>query len=303
MSINAVIYLTNNKVLVHDTPIEKVDTVFHSGFYETSKGNNEIIIEKFKISELHDPFDSEESEKIIQTVRNFFKEGAKEKVNQLGYIHKLGILLHGGAGTGKTSLLNYLADYLVKERDAIVFIVNKIDNLTTAIPIAKGIREIQDNPIVFIADEFERYATNAESEMKNFLDGVDSIDNMLFLASTNYIERVPNTMKKERPSRFKIVQEIKGITNKNAMFKALKRISDKLSPSLFTDEEIVEQFAEVDSITLDLIKDIALSKITDTFIPIKETASAIGFTANIPKVEKKGQNEIIWTPVSPETEG
>lgn len=304
--ISAVIYLTNDRVIIHDTPVEKVDTVFHKGFYETYKQNQEVVINRFSIPELHDPFDSEESKHIIKTVRNFFAEGAQERVNQLGFTHKLGILLHGIQGTGKTSLLNYIASFMVEECDAIVFIVNKVENLTTAIPIAKEIRKIQNNPIIFIGDEFERYATNAESEMKNFLDGVDSINNMMFLASTNYLDRIPKTLKENRPSRFKIVQEIKGITNKESMFKALKRISDKATPSLFTDDEIRDIFKNVNSITLDQIKEICLSKVTDTFVAESTVESKIGFVTSVeekPKENKENKvtnaNEIIWTPVHP----
>jgi len=101
--------------------------------------------------------------------------------------------------------------------------------------LSKMIRDIQDNPIIFIADEFERYAVDYESEMKNFLDGNESINNMLFLAATNYIDRIPDTLK-ERPPRFRIVEEVVGIKDKAVMKEILMETSEKLQPSLMTEK-------------------------------------------------------------------
>lgn len=278
--ISAVIELVDGTVLVHSQAVSSVGTIFKKGFYEAkTDGSGNIHIKIQPIGELHQPFESETNEEILNTVDEFFKPEIRETINKLGYIHKLGILLHGIAGTGKTSLLTYIANQLVEKYNAIVFFCNDGNTLGTAMGLASQAREIQDNPIIFIGDEFERFANSAESEMKNFLDGKDSVENTLFLASTNYIEKVPDTLKK-RPSRFRLVVEIKGIESKEAMFKATKIISDKISPSLFTDEEIIALYEDKSSVTLDEIKHECLTKVTNTFVKIKPEKQQIGFTTN-----------------------
>lgn len=274
--ISAVIKYVDGKVSVHDSATKEVGTTFSPGFYEALANSNGMTILEAKLSELHPPFRSPENKVIIETIRGFFADGMREKINSLGFIHKLGILLFGRQGTGKTATMHFIANVLVKERDAIVFFCNSNAQLSGATMLAAAVREIQGNPIVFIADEFERYAKDAESEMKNFLDGNKSIDNMLFLAATNYIEKVPETLRK-RPSRFKIVKEVKGIKDKKTMKEVFDSISSKISPHLFTDEEIKDIIAKTNDITIDEIKHICLDKATSTYVTPVTKKESVGF--------------------------
>jgi SpoVK/Ycf46/Vps4 family AAA+-type ATPase len=208
--IKAVLTFDDGSLAVHSSNIEKVSEKFDSGVYKASATESGININKQEIDEVHSPYAHKTFQNIFQYCKEFLKEELKEKINKMGFLHKLGVLLYGPAGTGKTSYLIYLADLLIKEKDAIVFLADSTNTMGTSIELAKEIRKIQNNPIIIIADEFERWARNYESEMKTFLDGVDSVDNLIFLAATNYIDKVPDTLK-SRPSRFKIVAEIGGI--------------------------------------------------------------------------------------------
>lgn len=273
--ISAVIQYKDQSVSIHSSETNNVGKVFGSGFYEANtdqNGNLKIRVES--LNEIHLPYKTKENRLLVETVNNFFASGVLEKINKLGFTHKLGILLHGKQGTGKTSVLNFIAKKVVEENGGIVFFCNDGNTLQSAIGLSKMIREIQANPIIFIADEFERYAKNSESEMKNFLDGKDSIQNTLFLAATNYIDKVPNTLK-ERPSRFKIVQEVKGITDKNLMKAILKTTSDKIDPNLFSSEDIETIVKDIKETTLDELKHICLDKATNSYVPKK--LQTIGF--------------------------
>lgn len=276
--ISAVIKYEDRRVSIHDSATKEVGKTFSKGFYEaTTDSQGNLRISEADLQELHTPYESEEINMIVSVVNGFFREGTMEKINQLGFIHKLGILLFGKQGTGKTSFIHYMANKLIDSNNAIVFFCNSSNTLSSAIILSAGIREIQDNPIIFIADEFERYAKDAESEMKNFLDGNKSVNNTLFLAATNYIEKVPETLKK-RPSRFKIVREIKGITDKNTIANIIREVSNRIDPSLFTKEEIYDIVKDIDEITLDEIKHICLDKATSTYTKslIKDRGS-VGF--------------------------
>lgn len=291
--ISSVISLKNNTILVHSEEVNEVGTKFTPGFYKAMTTDSGIHITREKLNEIHTPFKTQETESVLSTVRAFFQAGVREKVNALGFIHKLGVLLYGIAGTSKTSVLNYIANELVEEKEAVVFFCHDSNTFGTAISLAKRIRDIQDNPIIFIADEFERFAQSEEAKMKTFLDGVDSIENSLFLSATNYIEKVPDTIK-ERPSRIRLVLEFKGIEDKEVMKDILRSISDKVSPSLFEEQEIQTAFENINHITIDEIKAMCLAKITDTFVRAPKRSS-IGFRREEPKDTESLDFSWDWT--------
>lgn len=214
--------------------------------------------------------------------------------------------------TGKTSTLNYIADKMIEHHNAIVFTCNNGDTLTGAISLGQMIREVQDNPILFIADEFERYAERNESEMKNFLDGNDSIENSLFMAATNYIDKVPDTLK-DRPSRFRVVEEVKGIEDKKVMRQVLHSISEKIQPNLFTEEELNTIVEDLDSSTIDQLKHICLDQVTNTLLNIEPKTTSIGFKkedakSTLPSKKRNGIMELlkegyIWKVEKPTSDG
>ena len=99
--ISAVISFKDNRVSIHSSETDVVGKEFSSGFYSAySDSNGNMHIKKEFMQELHEPYNSNENTNIIRTIENFFNDDIKEKINTLGFIHKLGILLHGKAGTG-----------------------------------------------------------------------------------------------------------------------------------------------------------------------------------------------------------
>ena len=274
--IEAVIEFEDGNLLTHDSNVKTVDIIFKSGYLSCALQNDGgVKIKREFIPEEHEPFSSKETSKVLEVVNSFFSENIREKVNALGFVHKIGILLYGKQGTGKTSLMHFIANQMIEKLNAVCFLCNSGKELMAAIGIAKEVRKIQPNPIIFICDEFERFARDAESEMKNFLDGKDSIDNMLFLAATNYLEKVPKTIK-DRPSRFRVVLEMKGISNPMNVADIIRKMSNKVTPSVFTEKEIKILSHQHCPSTLDEIKSVVLEKISN-FVPPINTQNPIGF--------------------------
>jgi len=292
--ISAVIKYKDNKVSVHSSEAQWVGEKFQKGFYRALTIDSRLEITEITIPEIHNPFSTKDTNLVITTTDAFFKEGIRERVSQLGFIHKLGVLLHGKQGCGKTSLMHFIAKRMVEMQDAIVIMCDSSNSLSTGIQLASSIREIQNNPIIFISDEFEQYCRDAESALKNFLDGKDSVENSLFLAATNYIDKVPDTLK-DRPSRFKLVMNMKGIDNKKLMKTILMDISHRIHPNLFTIEEVDEIVKGIKETTLDKLKHICLDKVTDTFIPEAMLKRAsIGFKSSSINEEEEEVPVINW---------
>src|SRR5690349_5379106 len=122
--ISAVIVYEDNKVSVHSATAKEVSDKFPSGFYEAFHTDSGIVISKEELNEVHNPYNSKDVKSVIATVNSFFEEGIRERVESLGFTHKLGIMLYGKQGCGKTSVINYIAKSLQSKKDAIVFFCN-----------------------------------------------------------------------------------------------------------------------------------------------------------------------------------
>jgi SpoVK/Ycf46/Vps4 family AAA+-type ATPase len=209
----------------------------------------------------------------------FFDKNVVSTVKKIGFYHKVGILLYGKEGTGKSSIMKHYYNRAIAEQNAIVFNVLTANSyLRNVWDFIKQIRTVQNNPIVVIFDEFDEFikdpSANNEGFLKTILDGNMSIDNCIFMASTNYLERIPEALK-NRPSRFKYTVDVEGIQNKESVHKIIKPILS----NIFNETEIEVFSDELKGKTLDQIKQFCLDKIMDleTYQSSKKT---IGFSGN-----------------------
>lgn len=217
-------------------------------------------------------------DKIEKIYNSFFNAEIKTKVNSLGYNHKLGLLLYGRHGTGKSSMLKKYFTDVVRNMDGIVFNITEYGFFSNTWNFIKDIRKIQNNPIVVFMDEFEELvdpvgAYADEGTVKKIMDGFNSIDNVLFLMATNYIDKVPKTIK-NRPSRVKYCIEVKGIEDLDKITKFLSDSFDKIGmKDVMKDIDIVK----LKNSTLDELKQVVLDRIMEINESIKEETKKIGY--------------------------
>lgn len=140
---------------------------------------------------------------VINSIKDFWTR--KKKFKEYGFAFKRGVLLHGKAGSGKSCLINLCVKYVIDKLNGVVLSLNTsgdLDLYATAIPEIFRVIE-PDRPIIVIFEDIETMCTYKETESKllNVLDGLDQLENVVYIATTNYIENLKERIA-NRPSRF-----------------------------------------------------------------------------------------------------
>lgn len=201
-----------------------------------------------------------DKDKLDNLFNAFFDKNVVQKVKSLGFYHKVGVLLYGKEGTGKSTIIKSYANNILSKHNALVFYFTNNSGVAKCWDFIKKIRAIQDNPIIIIFEEMDMYtmqtADNPEGYLKTIFDGNNSIDNCIVFGATNYIDKIPSAIK-NRPSRFKYVLNIEGIHSE-------EEIVDILTPmvsNIYSEQEIKNYASSLKGETLDFIKQFAMDKI------------------------------------------
>lgn len=150
------------------------------------------------------PLPDSESEKIMDEIRVF--KTLKPAFEKHGFLYKRGILMWGPPGSGKTSTLQQLIKLLVEQHDSIAVLV---DRPGTAASCLQTLRTIEpERQIIAILEDLDALTEKyGESEYLSLLDGESQVNNIVFVATTNYPERLDRRFV-DRPSRFDTVRHI-----------------------------------------------------------------------------------------------
>lgn len=168
------------------------------GLYQPSVNQSGYYLKKLPVKvEGLLRFPETNSERVINDIKKFWDR--KSLYHEYGLTYKRGILLWGPPGSGKSSTIQLiLADVIERGGVAIVF-----SDPFMFIECMRIFREIQPNtPVVVLMEDIDSILENySETYVLNILDGVEKIDNTVFLATTNYPEKLGERIV-NRPSRF-----------------------------------------------------------------------------------------------------
>jgi len=205
------------------------------------------------------------AEQIEKDVNSFLTAEVRSKFERYKLLYKRGLLMHGIPGTGKTSIVHLLMRKAIEK--GMVVLLNPEPYLVCS--TIDTIRKIEkaDRPLMVVWEEFEQCVENNEGDLLDLLDGVDQVNNIFFIATTNYLNMIPPRIR-NRPSRFAEIIEI-GTPNDD-----LRRayISAKIHDD--DDVDLDEWVAKTEGLTIDGIKDVIISVLV-LDVPLEEAVAKI----------------------------
>lgn len=169
-----------------------------------------LFKKKLNLDELVD-LPMEEGEKVIDGIDKFWKR--KDKFVEYGYTYKRGVLLYGAPGNGKSCLINRLSKQLVEGEDrGIVIYLTSAEELELYYRFSSEILRIiePERRLIVVIEDIEGMVAykNNETTLLNILDGINQLDNVVYIATTNFPEQLSGRIL-NRPSRFDLRIEVK----------------------------------------------------------------------------------------------
>lgn len=135
--------------------------------------------------------------RVLGSMRKFWASAARYREH--GLIYKRGILLWGPPGSGKTVAIHLLMRELIAN-GGIVLLCRNPEVTATILQIMRKIEP--ERPLIVVMEDIdETIASYSERSILMMLDGETQVDNVVYLATTNYPERLGARIV-NRPSRF-----------------------------------------------------------------------------------------------------
>lgn len=187
-------------------------TQLPAGFYEVKYDHNmgvHMVLKTVNSDELYE-LPSTEIGDIIEDIKKFWDNVGRYK--QYNFVHKRGILLYGDPGAGKSGIIQLCTKHLINEMNGIVINLTDLEAIEYYDEFISDLRAIEPTrPIIVILEDVDALAKEDRSSTSlvlNLLDGVKQIDNIVYIATTNYPEKLEERIT-NRPSRFDRRYEVK----------------------------------------------------------------------------------------------
>jgi hypothetical protein len=180
-------------------PAGKVVKNLPPGYYTIGRSPYGTYFEKNSLkTEGLVKFPDSDSDRVVEEINKFWTLEPKFKKSDVPF--KRGILLYGPPGSGKTCTLRQAINSMIESHAGIVADFEDTYMVKAGYELIRQIHPTM--PIIFLMEDFDAILrNNNESEMLNLLDGMYNIDKVIFLATTNYPEKLGSRIM-NRPSRF-----------------------------------------------------------------------------------------------------
>jgi len=179
-------------------PVGKTVDLLPAGCYSVQESMQGLYLERQDIrnSDILKLPDTN-SDKVVNEISKFWE--SKERFVEHKMPYKRGILLYGPPGSGKTCTLRTVMED-VENRGGLTL---EFKHPYMFMEGYKMIRQVHpDRPVIALMEDVDAILERcSESEFLNVLDGVQDLNNVVFVATTNYPEKLGSRIF-NRPSRF-----------------------------------------------------------------------------------------------------
>ncbi len=170
------------------------------GGVETKERIDPIFLSQPEVTEADIIIDSDTQSVISRTIIDFHER--RGQLAHLGIPARRGVLFYGPPGTGKTYMSRYISDRL-KDTTTIVSSGQSLLHMRSVCNLARMLQPsiivLEDVDLVYSSREIN-FNNTALGELMNELDGFNPTDEIIFILTTNSIDRVEAAIK-ERPGR------------------------------------------------------------------------------------------------------
>jgi SpoVK/Ycf46/Vps4 family AAA+-type ATPase len=303
------IYLKEEEKYVHvnydsDTIVKKLD----KGIYDLTKQGEYYLFQENKSFTKGQVAEAGVFKQVSTYTREYFSTEGNRVRELMNQPTRLGLFFKGEPGTGKTFLAAKMALELIEKYDGIGIYTTQLS--LDLVRVVDAIRQKDPNRfIVFILDEFEKDYNNINSATKDkllaFLDGGESRNNVLTIATANSLNNIPATLL-DRPGRFELVVEFK-IADKDILNNLIVCLIPDELKELVSTENIYNRVKSIQGLTIDKLKSIVRDTLTNYLIHGSENMTQVAVISRddikkqaTKKVEKKKRR---FNPFNPSTWG
>lgn len=146
-----------------------------------------------------------ESDRLLDEMREFLS--IRERFKERGLLYKRGVMLFGPPGSGKTATIQLLAKIVGEQMDSIAILGDAEPQLVTM--GLQMVRKLEaERQLVVILEDLDALVQRwGEESYLSLLDGENQVENVIYVATTNYPERLDRRFV-DRPSRFDTLRMI-----------------------------------------------------------------------------------------------
>lgn len=176
---------------------------------------------------------------------------SEDKFRSYKLLMKRGFMLWGPPGSGKTSCVQLMMKRLIEQREGIVLL---LDDPYSAGECLQMVRRIEPKrPVIGIMEDLDALVQrHGEHHYLALLDGEAQVDNIVFLATTNYPERLDRRFV-NRPSRFDTIRYV-GMPSAEA-----RRVYLTAKDGALVGEDLDKWVADTDGFSLAHLKEIIVA--------------------------------------------